>query len=859
MQYLDMAKPLGGPRIALFCKPGTLNHMTLKNVYMGFLESLGVSSAEVVAVSMQWLQTTTKVSELRTLLPDYLELMENMDITVLYVTDAKTFQALTGAPKVTAGIGEWQYCILPKYATMKVTYGYSTGSMIMNPAQQPMLELTLQAAANALRGNQKVSGARVLLNTQYPETLQEVQEALDSLYQYPSLTVDIEAFSLLFWEAGIGTIAFAWDKHSGIAFTCDFQNQEYVPNPEIRGMLKKFFTNYRGKICFHGSNYDAKVLIYVLWMQHPQDIQGLLTGLHTLFANLEDTFFMAYLSLNSTSRNSLSLKTLAKPYAGNWALDEITDIRKYTRKELLEYNLVDACCTWYVWDTYGKRMTEEDQEAIYRTLFLPSQKTITQMSLVGMPMNPVVLDSLEERFALAISDYQQQLQNLAVIQQLNSMLQMEAMHKKNATLKVKQHPLSAFQDVVFNPGSTLHMQKLLYTLLGLPVVDYTDTGEPAVGGDTLGKLQKLTQDPDTQHLLEMLRQLAQHTKIQNTFIKAFQEGFLKTDGFRYLHGSFVLGGTVSGRLSSRDPNLQNLPAHGKLAKLIKSAFYAPPGWIFCGADFASLEDRINALLTKDTNKIKVYTENFDGHCLRAYAYFGDQMPDIVNTVESINSIADRYPLFRQESKAPTFALTYQGTYKTLMTNQGWSEEKAKMVEDRYHQLYAESDQWVHTQIDLAYTRGYGLGAFGLKIRTPLLAQSIRKGRNMSAVAAEERTLGNAISGQSYGLLTNRAVNAFMQLVWASRYRYSILPVCLIHDAIYLMIKDDPEVLEFTNTHLIREMEWQDLPEIAHPDVHLGAELDVFYNGWHQPITLPNNAPSWLLQDLCRAGARKYET
>jgi len=233
------------------------------------------------------------------------------------------------------------------------------------------------------------------------------------------------------------------------------------------------------------------------------------------------------------------------------------------------------------------------------------------------------------------------------------------------------------------------------------------------------------------------------------------------------------------------------------------------------------------------------------------------MPDIVDTVESINSIEAKYKHFRQESKAPTFALTYQGTYKTLMTNQGWSEEKAKRVEARYHQLYAESAQWVQKQIDLAYARGYGLGAFGLKIRTPLLAQSVRGGKNMSAVSAEERTLGNAISGQSYGLLTNRATNAFMEMVWASKYRYDILPVCLIHDAVYLMIRDDPEVLEFTNRFLIREMEWQDLPEIAHPEVHLGAELDVFYQGWHQPITLPNNAPSWLLQSLCQAGAKQY--
>ena len=131
-------------------------------------------------------------------------------------------------------------------------------------------------------------------------------------------------------------------------------------------------------------------------------------------------------------------------------------------------------------------------------------------------------------------------------------------------------------------------------------------------------------------------------------------------------------------------NLQNLPAGGDLGKLIKSCFAAAYGSIFCGADFASLEDRISALTTKDPEKLKVYTSGFDGHCLRAYTYFGDRMPDIDPTsVESINSIEDKYPQERQDSKAPTFALTYMGTWTTLVKNCGFSEAVAKHIETVY--------------------------------------------------------------------------------------------------------------------------------------------------------------------------------
>ena len=75
-------------------------------------------------------------------------------------------------------------------------------------------------------------------------------------------------------------------------------------------------------------------------------------------------------------------------------------------------------------------------------------------------------------------------------------------------------------------------------------------------------------------------------------------------------------------------NLQQIPSNSTYGKVIKKCFKTKAGWLFVGADFASLEDRINALLTKDTNKLRVYTDGFDGHSLRAYSYWGDSMPDI---------------------------------------------------------------------------------------------------------------------------------------------------------------------------------------------------------------------------------------
>lgn len=79
--------------------------------------------------------------------------------------------------------------------------------------------------------------------------------------------------------------------------------------------------------------------------------------------------------------------------------------------------------------------------------------------------------------------------------------------------------------------------------------------------------------------------------------------------------------------------MQNIPSGSTHAKPIKQCFKPPKGWLFLGADFSSLEDRINALLTKDRNKLKVYTDGYDGHSLRAHSYWGHLMPRIQQATE----------------------------------------------------------------------------------------------------------------------------------------------------------------------------------------------------------------------------------
>lgn len=197
-------------------------------------------------------------------------------------------------------------------------------------------------------------------------------------------------------------------------------------------------------------------------------------------------------------------------------------------------------------------------------------------------------------------------------------------------------------------------------------------------------------------------------------------------------------------------------------------------------------------------------------------------------------------------------MTYQGTWHTLVNNLGFPEQEAKSIEAGYHELYKVSDDYVQTRLAQASKDGYVDVAFGLRVRTPLLGQVVfGSGRMPYEAAAEGRTAGNAL-GQSYGLLNNRSAMDFMRKVWASKYRLDIKPVALIHDASYFVIKDDVEVVEWANNELIKSMQWQELPELQHPTVKLGAALDIFWPSWAKATTLPNGSSQESIINICNA-------
>lgn len=872
--------------IAILLKGAAFKHVEILTNYVHPLEAQGLSQKDMIAFTLEYDEHgKASVPYIKQYLSKLLPALVSLGVQYLYVTDAAYFKVLTKQGKADPNFGYVLPCAITGFEHLNVVLGLNYQQMIYNPDLQAKLTMSLKTLAAHIQGTHTVLGSNIIHSAEYPEGTESIAAALSDLHRYEALSCDIEAFSLRFEEAGIGTISFGKDKHNGVAFPCDYEaircqanidaapedskgmHGYFRPNWTVRDLLKKFFTEYKGKLTWHNAAYDVKVIIYTLWMNDPLDQKGLLEGLEIMTRFIDDTKIIAYLATNSTAGNVLGLKPLAHEFAGNWAVDEITDIRKIPLEELLQYNLVDALSTNYVREKYYPIMVQDKQEELYHTLFLPSLKVIIQMELTGMPMKKSRIQEAKKELERQSKQYLDVLHNSKLIAALNLLLRKSEWEKDYEGRKAKaKNPgkilpkqIEAFDHLTFNPNSGPQTQKLLYDMLGLPVIDYTDTKQPATGKDTLEKLIHHTKEPAVKEILEALVGYAGVDKILTSFIPSFEKALMKKDGRMYLHGSFNLGGTVSGRLSSSNPNMQQIPANSTFGKLIKECFVAPEGWLFGGADFNSLEDYISALTTKDPNKLDVYIKGFDGHCLRASYYFRDDCLDIIqDDPASVNSMKKKYPDLRQDSKSPTFALTYQGTWHTLVRNLGFEEAKAKEIEKGYHELYKVSDEYVQQRLQQASKDGYVEVAFGLRVRTPLLKQVIFNGAKMPYEAgAEGRTAGNAL-GQSYGLLNNRAAVEFMQKVWKSKYRLDIKIIALIHDAIYLLIRDNAEVVEWANRELIKSMQWQELPEIQHPTVKLGAALDIFWPSWANAITLPNNADRATIRKDCHEGKLAYE-
>ena len=833
---------------------GKLTDREFTKTYGDFIKTLG-NKVSIELMPVYHPDNVKKVA--RQVQKDWLNSIEPVlkNYDYLLVSESEYFKVISKQSKAESNLG----LIFPTDYSNKILYIPSYQAVYFNKEKaNNQIFQCFSSLKNDIEDKYSEIGSNIIHSENYPLTISDIKNWLEKLKQYPALTCDIEAKSLKVTEAGIYTIGFAWDKHNGICFPVDaILNQ----SSEVRQLLKEFFDTYEGRLIVHKANYDIPVINYTLFQNEDiTDIKAQMYGLSKLCNNLDDTLLITYLATNSCGGNTLGLKELAQPFAGKWAVD-VSDVTKVDLQSLMRYNLIDCLSTWYVYETYYPKMVNDSQESIYKKHFLPYLKDNIRCQLNGLPIDLSEVAKLKTALVAEQNQLLTYLTSKKAISNAEYQIAEEATIKRNAKLKKKQTTVEENLQP-FNFSSGKHLTALLYDVMQLPIIDLTDSKQPSTSKGTMKKLMNHTENQEYKDILNALMELSDVEKMLTAFIPAFLDAHIDKYGNAHLLGYFNLGGTVSGRLSSSNINLQQLPAtSSRFAKPIKKCFKSTDEWIFVGLDYASLEDRISALTTKDPEKLKVYLSGYDGHCLRAYSYFTDEMPDITaellkaNTEEQkvkiINSIADRYPDLRQMSKAPTFALTYQGTYLTLMNNLGFSEELAKKVEASYHALYKVSDEWVQKHLEQAKIDGYVTVAFGLRVRTPLLKFK----PNSSLAAAEGRTAGNAL-GQGWGMLNSRAMNKVLEQVDAMELTQDILPVAMIHDATYYLVRNDVKTIEILNRLAVEQAYWNDHPDIYHPEVGLGGQLDLFYPSWATPITLPEQCTEQELIDVVNNSLNK---
>jgi len=856
-------------------------HLNQEDVFKYYVQPLvqhGIPQEEIIAIELPY-DTAKKVSAatIKANLNEILDECHSLGVSHLLCNDANYFKKLIGDTKAEVHRG---YVLEQQYSTetpMYVTLGINHRQIIWNPEDGwDKNNRALNALGQHLSGAYNAPGDIKFKHLETPSNYTEIAAFLRKLHKYPRLFVDIEAFSLKFYKAGIASIGFAWNEGCAGAFLVDYSPGGFrgllggTKDPDTHGyrkkdfflrrLLRSFFEEYKGEVVWHNSSYDLKALIYTLWMEEDHLRKDkMLDGLHVLTNRIHDTKHIAYLATNNCGGNTLGLKELAQPFTGNYAEQEIANVLKVPPEKLLRYNAIDCVATAWVFNKYYPKMLEEGQGGVYTDLFMPSNKMLIQAEMVGMPMVPEKIQYARDYLETKLASLSAVFDSEPLVEDCERLTAHKKMVAANKKLKIKQHPIEKFLGDKFNPNSDDQCRDLLYEIMGLPVIDLTEGKQPATGKDTIDKLLHHTADAAHLRILNALKEYSEASKILSSFIPAFEAAIphYPGDPYVWLHGNLNLGGTVSGRLSSSDPNLQNIPSGSTYGKLIKDCFAAPDGMLFGGADFSALEDMISALTTRDSNKMKVYLEGYDGHCLRAYSYWPERLPGIENTVESINSIKKLFPDVRKESKTPTFLLTYGGTHHGLMSNLGMDETTAMGIYNNYHNLYSESDQWVEKKIDGAIKDGFVQVAFGLKVRTPLLGQVVNRMTMPYSAQKESRTAGNAL-GQSYGLLNNRAAVEFMQRVWDSEYKNDIHIISLIHDAIYLLWPDDAKITLWVNQNLTECMSWQELPEIQHETVKLNAELDIFYPSWKYGMTIPNDCDEETLYKCIKQHQKELE-
>jgi len=425
-----------------------------------------------------------------------------------------------------------------------------------------------------------------------------------------------------------------------------------------------------------------------------------------------------------------------------------------------EYSAEDADVTLRLWELSSARLPAEKMATVYATLERPMVEVLARMERRGVAIDRAILSRLSGEFAQGM-----------------------------ARLEASAHERAGQS---FNLGSPKQLGDILFGKMGLPGARKTATGAWSTAA---GVLEDLAEGGN--ELAARILDWRQLSKLKSTYTDALP-GFVNPATGR-VHTSYALAATTTGRLSSSEPNLQNIPVRNEEGRKIRRAFVAAPGNLLLSADYSQIELRLLAHIADIRQLKQAFADGLDIHAMTASEMFNVPLADMTGEI-------------RRRAKAINFGIIYGISAFGLANQLGITREEASNYIKTYFQRFPGIRDYMEATKKLCREQGYVSTIFGRKCHYPRISAP-----NPSERAFNERAAINApIQGSAADIIRRAMVRMDEAL---ARARLSARMLLQVHDELVFEL---PEAEVDATIPVVRAV----MVDAPHPAARLSVPLQV---------------------------------
>jgi len=583
---------------------------------------------------------------------------------------------------------------------------------------------------------------------------------LDRLQNAELICLDTETTSLDYMYAEIVGLSFAIEHDEAIYIPVA---HDYIGAPQqlsrayVLEKLKPLLENPNLKKVGHNLKYDKEVLA-----NHRINLQGI----------AYDTMLESYILDSTASRHDMD--TLAIRYLNHKAIsyEEVAgkgakqiNFSKVTVEVATEYAAEDADVTLQLHNYFFKKINED-------------KKLKKVLEEIEMPLLDVLVDV--ERTGVLIDAGLLKKQSIEI--------------EKRAQELEKETFVLCGQE--FNLNSPKQLQEILYDKMNLPIIKKTPTGQPSTAEPILQELA------DEYELPKIILEYRSLTKLKSTYTDRLPEQINQNTG--RVHTSYHQAVAGTGRLSSSDPNLQNIPIRTEMGRRIRQAFVAPKNYQILAADYSQIELRIMAHLSGDRGLIDAFANDLDIHRATAAQVFGAHL----------NEVTDEQ---RRKAKAINFGLIYGMSAFGLAKQLGVERASAQAYIDSYFAQYPGVREYMENTRKKAHEMGFVETIFGRRLHLPDI-----NARNLQLQKAAERA---AINAPMQGTAADIIKIAMLKVQhWLRESDIDARMIMQVHDElVFEVLKADVEELREHVIQLMNQAAQLAVPLVV--DVGVGLNWD----------------------------------